>query len=122
MIQTAYKQLLIGHDAGLSQLTTPTIYTGVRILYNSRAYTYLSSMTKTLVLKHKYKLAGLGCGLVLAPILHISIGLIYNIYKFTYRTYYLYFLLAAIQSNTCNWISTPSVMCLNALINYAFDY
>ena len=64
----------------------------------------------------------MGCGLVAAPLLHISVGLMYNVYKFAYRTYYLYFLLAAIQSNTCNWISTPSIMVINAVINYAFDY
>ena len=109
MIQTACKQILIRSDASC-------------ILYNSRAYKYLHAAMSVVVARHKYKILGLGCGLVLAPILHISIGLMYNIYKFAYRTYYLYFLLAAIQSNTCNWISTPSVMCINALINYAFDY
>lgn len=60
--------------------------------------------------------------MVAAPILHLSIGTMYNMYKFAYRTYYLYFLLAAIQSNTCNWISTPSIMVINAVVNYAFDY
>ena len=89
---------------------------------NSSILTIASRFIRILLLKHKYKVAGLGCGLIIAPFTHIGIGAMYSIYKFAYRSYYLYFLLAAVQSNTCNWISTPSIMCINAMINYAFDY
>ncbi len=59
--------------------------------------------------------------MVLAPLLPLGLHTLLAGYKFIYRSYYLYAILAAIQSQTCNWVSTPSVMCINAVINYMFD-
>ena len=63
----------------------------------------------------------LGGGLLLAPVLPLGIHTLYSLYKFSYRSYYMYALLSAIQASSCSWVSTPSVMCLNAAINYIFD-
>ena len=82
---------------------------------------YIPSWTFRALSNHKYKIAGLACGLAVAPFTHLGVYAVYKMYKFAYRMYYAYFLIAAIQSNTCTWISTPSVMLANTLINYAFD-
>jgi|LauGreDrversion4_2_1035121.scaffolds.fasta_scaffold1149684_1 hypothetical protein len=71
--------------------------------------------------RHKYKLMCLGGTVLLAPILPIGLNTMYSMYKFSYRSYYIYALLSAIQSSTCSWVSTPQVMCFNAAINYLFD-
>jgi hypothetical protein len=80
-----------------------------------------TSLLQYALRRHKYKLLCLGGTVLLAPILPVGIHTIYSIYKFSYRSYYLYALLTAIQGSTCSWVSTPSVMCFNAAINYLFD-
>ena len=80
-----------------------------------------TTLLKYALRRHKYKLLCLGGTILMAPILPVGVHTIYSIYKFSYRSYYVYALLAAIQSSTCSWVSTPQVMCINAAINYLFD-
>jgi hypothetical protein len=74
-----------------------------------------------LLRRHRYKLMLLGGTAVIAPFIPIGLRSVYSAYYLSYRFYYIYAIMSAIQSSTCNWVSTPQVMCFNVLINYVFD-
>ena len=71
--------------------------------------------------RHRYKVLWLAGTALMIPLLPVGVRGIYSVYQVSYRFYYVYAILSAIQGSTCNWVSTPQVMCLNAAINYLFD-
>ncbi len=82
---------------------------------------YAKMISRYALKYHKYKIMSAVGLVLLSPILPMSLHCMYNIYKFSYRTYYMYAMMNAIQACTCSWVSTPSVMLINGLINVAFD-